>query len=331
MALALMCMVNSMVLDKELTMYHVNPLRFGPVPINTDAADAAGDLFFELFEVLTLPLQCEKKRKGHHLPFNCRNLEIGRPDDVVNKVTLRVNSNFSSYAMCNIGNASGMDPLGRPCPIGGYCCYCGHRHHWPPVVEPCNATIGMNEITSMRSHILSGKGPCHEDYECWAIHAGYKLTDATPGYWYSPLAYGDCDTHPAAGPNCTWAVKTVDKIVNASCHSDSFFGAVQRAAPQWFRACASGGGPAVPRPNTSDPCWVRGFYRAVLGPEAAKPKGWSIGGLPLDQILSYWTAPFESDDPAKGGCPGLPIPPRAEQRAMARARVVVEEKEWRHE
>ena len=118
-------MVTSMVLDKQLTMYHVNPVRFGPVPRNTDAADAAGDLFFELFEVLTLPLQCEK-RKGHHLPFNCRNLEIGRPDDVVNKVTLRVNSNFSLYGMCNIGNASGVDPFGRPCPIGGYCCYCGH-------------------------------------------------------------------------------------------------------------------------------------------------------------------------------------------------------------
>ena len=83
-------------LDKTVTMYHVNPLRYGPVPRDMDAADAVGDIFFELFEVLTIPLACEDVTlPASKKPFECDNLETVDPTDVVNKLTVRVNSSFS--------------------------------------------------------------------------------------------------------------------------------------------------------------------------------------------------------------------------------------------
>ena len=294
-------------LDKRVTMYHVNPQHFGPIPRNMDTADAVGDIFFELFEVLSIPLACaDPSIPPWRKPFECHNLETNNPSDVVNKLTLDVNSNFSEYAMCNIGNAKGKDPLGRPCPPGGYCCFCSahtHHHHWPPPIAPCNATVGASEVYSHFGGM--SLRPCGKDYECWTEHAAKKLNKANPGMWYSPLSYGDCSLHPNSTTNCTWSVVSVDKIVNKTCHSDSFFGAVQAAAPAAFANCTSHS-----RPNASDPCWVRGFYTAVLGPDAAKQYGWKVGGLPLDDLIRWWTAPFESDDPKKGGCPGLPIPPR---------------------
>jgi len=220
---------------------------------------------------------------------------------------LQVDSHYSGYAMCNIGSKDGKDPLGRPCPVGGYCCYCSEdTHHGYPKTVPCNATVGYQELYS---HFGSmSHRPCLKDYDCWTQHSVAKLSTQQPGKWYSPLKIGDCSLHDRSGPNCTWAVKSVDKIVNSTCHSNSFFGAVQRAAPELFANCTGG---STSTPNASDPCWIRGFYTAVLGPDAAKPWFWKVTGLPLDDLIEWWKAPFESDDPAKGGCPGLPVPPKS--------------------
>ena len=82
---------------------------------------------------------------------------------------------------------------------------------------------------------------------------------------------------------------------------------MQAASPTSFANCTGGGAAA---PNASDPCWIRGFYTAVLGPDAAKSTGWKVAGVPLDDLVRFWEAPFASDDPQKGGCPPLPVPPR---------------------
>jgi len=325
MPLALLTLAGAGVLDTTVTMYHVNPQRFGPIPRNTDAADVTGDLFFQLFEVLTVPLACSDPTvPSWRKPFECRNLETTDPSDVVNKVTLRVDSNYSAYAMCNIGNAQGKDPLGRPCPVGGYCCYCSEyvHGHFPRTV-PCNATVGYQNL---KGHFGPAQMPwhhsCSKDYDCWTSHAAAKLTDAHPGIWYSPLEAGDCSLHPDPSPNCTWAVHSVEKIVNATCQSDSFFAAVQRAAPAPFANCSSA---ATGKANASDACWIRAFYTAVLGPDASKPNDWKVTGIPIDDLIQFWSAPFESDDPAKGGCPGLPIPPLAALQAQDMRRAAGEE------
>mmetsp|Transcript_31898 Transcript_31898/g.83431 ORF Transcript_31898/g.83431 Transcript_31898/m.83431 type:complete len:132 (-) Transcript_31898:424-819(-) len=102
----------------------------------------------------------------------------------------------------------------------------------------------------------------------------------------------------------------------------SFYGAIRAASPDSFANCS-----AVI--NTTDPCWIRGFYEAVLGPDAGTPCTnrsipippynlynctFTIGGLPYKDVKSYWEAPFDSDDPTKGGCPALPVPPDATDR-----------------
>ena len=298
----------AMVLDERITMYHVSPRHFGPVPRNMDTADPAGDLFFELMEVLSIPLACSDPTvPAWKRPFECNNLETNDSSDVVNKVTLQVNSNFSAYAMCNVGNKRGRDPMGRPCPAGEYCCFCsthhhGHRH-WPMASTPCNATVGHSDLLTHFGRGGTWGHFCQKDYDCWTSRAWAKLTPNFRGSWYPPLAYGDCSLHPGSSSNCTWKLVSVDKIVNRTCHSDSFFGAVQNASPQYFENCT-----ASARPNATDPCWIRGFYTAVLGPDASRPIGWKVGGLPMEELMRMWEAPFTSDDPTKGGCPALSTP-----------------------
>uniref|UniRef100_A0A7S0LIH3 Uncharacterized protein n=1 Tax=Coccolithus braarudii TaxID=221442 RepID=A0A7S0LIH3_9EUKA len=257
-----------------------------------------------MFEQLSIPLACtDPTIPDSKKPFECKNLESTDPTDVVNKVTLRVNSNYSAYAMCNIGNDEGKDPLGRPCPIGGYCCYCSApSHSYPPKDAPCNSTIGLEVI---KDH-FGYSSHCSKDYDCWTAHTVAKLTDEYPGLWYSPLDIGDCSLHATPEENCTWAVQSIDKIVNATCHTQSFFSAVQKASPTSFAQCTNG--TSVAAPNATDPCWVRGFYEAVLGPKASRSILWKVEGLPLEDLIGYWSAPFQSEDPALGGCPGLPIP-----------------------
>ena len=124
--------------------------------------------------------------------------------------------------------------------------------------------------------------------------------------WYSLLDYGACSLHASPAANCTWNVTRVEKIVSKACHATSFFGAVQAARPSCFSQCASS------TVNASDPCYIRCFYEAVLGPTAGRPFGKVEGGLPLVDVLAYWKRPFESEDAAQGGCPALPIPPHVD-------------------
>ena len=185
--------------------------------------------------------------------FNCDNPEAADPTDVVNKLTLTVSGGFSDYAMCNIGR-NGTDGIGHACKDDTYCCFCpnesGHMH-WPPRGVPCNATVGMANMYEQHNGQQHHHHFCKKDYECYAERASQILTAHTPGFWYSPLSYGACSLHTTPASNCTWAVKKVEKIVSKQCHANSFFGAVQAAAPSCFSGCAS------PKVNASDPCWVR--------------------------------------------------------------------------
>jgi len=268
-------------------------------------------------EVLTVPLACADPDHDPRSHFSCDNPEATSPNDAVNKLTLSVTGGYSGYAMCNIGR-NGTDGFGHPCKDGEYCCFCPEEtHNWPPQSTPCNATVGLSNL--YERHNGGDSRPCFKDYECYAQRAAQILTEETPGYWYSPLSYGACSLHSSPTANCTWRVKSIEKIVSKQCHANSFFGAVQAAAPTCFASCTS------PHVNASDPCWVRCYYQAVLGPDAGKPLGRVGGGLPLGEVLTYWKRPFESDDATRGGCPGLPVPSLEGAEAQAAARASVEE------
>jgi len=297
--------------SKDVVMYHVNPQRFGPIPINMDTADEAGDMFFEMMEVLTIPLACNDSHRSPWSGFSCENPEASDPTDVVNKLTVTVTGGFSEYAMCNVGR-NGTDGLGHACKDDTYCCFCfnesaaSHHHHWPPPTAPCNATVGFTNV--YERHSGAHHHVCLKDYECFASRSSEKFSATNPGLWYSPLAYGACSLHATPAANCTWSVKTVEKIVSKACHTNSFFGAVRSARPACFNKCASSSAATV---NASDPCIVRCFYEAVLGPTAGRPFGKVEGGLALSHVLEFWKRPFESSDPSQGGCPALPVPPRS--------------------
>jgi hypothetical protein len=94
---------------KNLTVYHINELSFGAVPLNMDVGDAAGDLFFDMFLVEGYPIECPEGPStppppgGHHHGDDCSNPETYGASLVVNKLTLEVDSRFSGYARCNVG------------------------------------------------------------------------------------------------------------------------------------------------------------------------------------------------------------------------------------
>ena len=60
--------------------------------------------------------------------------------------------------------------------------------------------------------------------------------------------------------------------------------------------CATG-----PARNTSATCWIDCFYEVLLGPGGGQPGG-AITGMPVEILFAAWSKPFESADPAEGGC-----------------------------
>ena len=162
--------------SEDVLMYHVNPRKYGPVPVDMDTADEAGDLFFELMEVLTVPLACSDPTRDQRSGFECDNPEATSSDDVVNKLTLSITGGFSGYAMCNIGR-NGTDGFGHACKDDSYCCFCPKEgaHHFPPQAAPCNATVGMSNMYERHGGGGSFR-PCSKDYECFAERAGQVCT-----------------------------------------------------------------------------------------------------------------------------------------------------------
>lgn len=133
------------------------------------------------------------------------------------------------------------------------------------------------------------------EWVCWQTKLNAKLPASNPGWWYSTLAQGYCPRQ--TGTNCAWNVSSVQKIVNKTCHKESFFTSVERVTPSCFKACGLR--------NVTSPCWTRCFFRAVLGEEAGHAGG-AIGGIPAPELVRMWRAPFDSEDASLGGCPAMP-------------------------
>lgn len=275
----------------NITVYHVNPKRYGPNPINMDTGDEPGDMFFDFHNVLIMPLECPNGAASGH---GCSNPEAIAPDLMVNKVILEVDSRFSGYARCNVGvNGSAG---GSPCPDDTYCCLCGE--HWGSS-EPCNRTLGRENI--FETHATRNCDASSPAWECYKDNSAKKLTRNTPGMWYSSLTNGYCgDTKTPYTDNCTWRLISVPKVVTKLCHNSVFLGAVEAEGKSCFSTCG------VDARNISSPCWANCFYETTLGPDAGRPGG-TVTGMALEKLLEAWMAPFASDDPAKGGCPNVGV------------------------
>ena len=112
------------------------------------------------------------------------------------------------------------------------------------------------------------------------------------------------------GKDCTWRVVAVEKRVSLACRNDVFFSAVENINTTCFDACPSRQ-PGLKR-NSSDPCWIGCFYKAVLGPDSDRPfkadrypgATGVVAGIPLGSLTAMWEQAFDNE--TAGGCKPLP-------------------------
>jgi hypothetical protein len=72
--------------NTDLTVYHVNPLREGVIPVNMNTADLRGDIFFDLRSKV-LPIECASNPQSK----DCTNEEVV-DNDLVIMATTKVSS-----------------------------------------------------------------------------------------------------------------------------------------------------------------------------------------------------------------------------------------------
>eukprot|EP00667_Euglena_gracilis_P021741 EG_transcript_23927 len=228
-----------------LTVTHVNPVRFGILPVDQDTGDEDGALVFNILAVY-MPLECMEKPDG----LNCGNLEIFSPasEQAVTQLALEVDPRFGPYGLCNIC-VHGRDPFdpSRTCVNGTYTCNCqpwstsGRRLGSTPANAECSTPVGHHEIRHEKTE------PCNAsqtDYQCWWRHLLRKIG----GHWYSTPSQGLCDATHTHG-NCTWRVRQVLHRISKACSDNIVNQAIEDVNPGCFRRCG--------RRNTTSPCWIR--------------------------------------------------------------------------
>ena len=166
----------------QLTVYHVNPLHEGVMPLvslltsqrtpflpspttppflfqDMDTADIAGDAFFDLRSKV-LPIECAANTSRSSFAGDCKNQEVVDSDLVITKLSLSVKDEkaFGQYSRCNICDAGGHDPLsGLPCKPSKYICTCGSCAWWCIRTHlRQNATCGKTQLAAKRT---CGKTP----------------------------------------------------------------------------------------------------------------------------------------------------------------------------
>lgn len=319
----------------KLTVYHVNPISAGAIPIDQDTGDIPGDLYFYLGDFL-LPLECANKTAAAIAGFDCGNVER-TGDLVVTKVDMEIDKNVSGYMACNLCN--GTDPFTqKPCKNGTYICDCQDRDHgcdptkvgvqdiyqtYAPIPSSPSCSVAMERLcgknrssamacnTCMQQHgqELEGFGCSGKDafFFCPGPF-GFCDKDApawecwreniprkTKGYWVSTLKQGMCSSGSTPG-SCSWKVLQTT-TVNETCLRNSIMATVEAAAPGCFTGCG-------PR-NVTSSCWIGCFFDTILGPEARTSNMLPLGGISLDAVQGAWEKAFAQTQ--EGGCPRLPV------------------------
>ena len=130
-----------------------------------------------------------------------------------------------------------------------------------------------------------------------------SVSRKTGGTWYSTLAQGYCGDGTAPAPaGCTWKVTNVDKVINKTCSDRSIYNAIESYGAKNGACFANANCATGLARNTSATCWIDCFYEVLLGPGGGQPGG-AITGMPVEILFDAWSKPFESVDPAQGGCP----------------------------
>ena len=271
----------------NVTLFHANPLAYPVTPSNADLGDQAGQVFFNIFEIIQQAFACAIQPP----PFGtiCGNAEITGHEIGITRLTIEVDAAYGPYAQCNICTQAGVSPLNatHTCEPGEYVCDC-YTFGWPPDPLACSGSVGRESLKDT----FAGYATYFLCPVSWGNFQTYLCTLGTAagklgGHWYSLLADGQ---------RSAWRVVGVQKRVRQDCHQASFYGAVEALAPACFGRCGT------PR-NTTSQCWAGCFSDAVLGPQARTSTSSTQAGLSAAKLIAAWSAPFETDDPSEGGCP----------------------------
>lgn len=147
------------------------------------------------------------------------------------------------------------------------------------------------------------------------------------GQWWSFFNQSYCGEGTNAD-TCAWRVVSVQKVINNTCLVDRIFDTIEAYPPQkvCFANCtkkqrhldfarheAAVAGMTTATTtnvtnvvtttrNTSDPCWVRCAFAAVLGPQGGVVNG-TITGMNVSDMEAGWEKAFDDED--KGGCSAI--------------------------
>ena len=275
-----------------LTLFHEYQPKFASAGlINQDTGDIDGDAYFVLRGLL-LPIECANKSK-HYPTFDCDNPEQNSTLNIVSQHTVAVDDRFGTYAPCDVDKKT-----------GNYSCQCGGFFHH----TPCKPPVGKVDVAKREvGHRIPPGSP---DWMFWRTNLALK----TGGTWYSTTSVGECKEDDDDNAPCTWKLVSTKRRIVAACLEERIAVAIQAYEPKCFGSCAQ------PK-NASTPCVARCYMETLLGPDGgSKIVNGTSEGMPKHLIEEAWEKAFETDAPAKGGCPEAP-PPAAPQSAMG----VVEE------
>jgi hypothetical protein len=96
--------------SETITVYHVNPDKYGAAPLNMNTGSASGDLYFDLRSVYT-PLECAHPSSS--TAHDCDNIEVTAPDLAITKLQLEVDNRYGDYGRCNICGPNGTGHLAQ--------------------------------------------------------------------------------------------------------------------------------------------------------------------------------------------------------------------------
>mmetsp|Transcript_57672 Transcript_57672/g.106621 ORF Transcript_57672/g.106621 Transcript_57672/m.106621 type:complete len:385 (+) Transcript_57672:40-1194(+) len=336
--------------SQKQTVFHINPLSAGTVPVNQNTGDLHGDLSFYLDQFL-LPLECANKSKDIRSVIDCSNLERAAADIVATQVDLEIDDRFTHYSACNLCNNS--DPFThQPCrqQHGEYVCDC-----FSPLKRlACNpGRVGRENVSEALAPPVPGpscKAALHRS--CGSEEESRDGCLKCVEHHFLQLKLAGCSFRemfffcgPAFGVGCgpdspAWACWRWNLI--------------RKAGGNWFSTlqdgmCSDGSQPgtcswrvlqsrtinetclrntladsiekwnancfhACGLRNLTSECWITCAMEGVLGPEAARTTSEPLSGMPVSELEMAWKQAFAPQ--TEGGCPTV------DMRAVDLARAI---------
>ena len=268
----------------NLTVYRITPRNYTGLT-NMDSGDAAGDVYFGLYE-FALPIICADQPDL----VNCENIPIiSIPGfNVYAKTTIEVDTRFAIYKGCNPNASTGI----FSCTAWDTNCWDSNPHYRDEFSGVCSKDSCRCPAFDFRA---VGKDTCNmcEQNATWHHHTqmwrqvealGQKLN----GTWFSTQADGECKPGQQVGVDCWWRIVRQVRNVNASCVSNRVLGAAMLHGQSCFDGCGADAH------NTSSPCFIDCLFSVALA------------NMTKEEIVAPFEQAFNSNNLSDGGCEEVP-------------------------